>query len=109
MAYVEIPRSDIDTLLRYAKEEYEYLVYRKASELPEGLAENEFWALELTLDSAKSHIKKATDAYDNIPDYQFGCCKIERTTLTGWISKKKNIRTKPRVSFSLINVKIKSE
>ena len=109
MAYVELPRSDIDTLLKYAKEAYQYLVYRQASDVPEGVAENEFWTLELTLDDAKNRIENETNAYGNIPDYQFSCCRIERSTLPqGWIDKAKKIPTRTRVTFSLIDVDINS-
>jgi hypothetical protein len=103
MAYVELPRTNIDTLLKYTKEEYKYLVYKKASDSPDGADENEFWTLELTLEDAKTRIKKETEAYDNIPDYQFACSRIEREILTGWINKAKNIPTKPKVIFSLID------
>jgi hypothetical protein len=106
MAYVEIPRTDIDTLLRYAKEEYQYLIYKKASDVPDGTPENDFWTLELTLEDAKNRITNETAAYGNIPDYQFACCRIERQTLTGWISKAKGIPLKPRITFNLINVNI---
>lgn len=55
----------------YIKEEYKYIVYKKAYELEE----EEFWTYELNEEDAIKRVQIETDAYQ-LPEFQFDYKKI---------------------------------